>query len=243
MFESIKNVWSRIWTKPEPAAEQPKPSTPRPIVLVKWPLGAMMHPHSSGTYSYRRAKPDKDTRKYIRVDASDQVRRTCPLILENIGYTPAINIAIQPVNADFGRLEFPEQPAALAPGAEVAIEGAYRRNDNFPNFRGSTVSAEGVENYFLHRSFLMEDADWAKTDFLEQEVIVTYSDIQGYNYWTKAVLRYQSTARFGYVKSLQFQDMPLLPADPPVEQVEPMRYTDPRVQAFGEATTKDEELP
>lgn len=228
MFSWLVKLRSRIQTQMNPPA--------RPIIKVSWNVPMMIHDTMRVS-----AHAFKDRRKELagtgRHDVSGDVRRPNPLVLSNISAAPAFNFAIEGVVTDRGRLLFPNPPAVLNAGEKAVVDGLYLRTES-PQTIG-----EGIEVFFRHRTFHLSDEEWAATDYLEQEIHVSYEDFRGYRYWTKAVLRYQPTALSGYVKSLQFQTKPTEPemSSPKVLDSIEFASPNPELKSFGEELLAREE--
>ncbi len=214
MFERIRKSWATIWDKTPPPAIQVEYMPPRPVITVNWQIGTP--PYAT------RASLFWDSRNKERLDRSGSTRRPAPLTLKNNAAGYAFKLSIPAVMSAGGTLSFPAAPAQLAPGQTVELEGVYVR-EAWPR----SATSEGIENFFLHKSHLMPDEDWATTDYLEQEILISYADYRDCPYWTKVVLRYQPTARNGNVKSLQFQADSPVPVLPTAEFVPSVAYPPP----------------
>lgn len=208
----LQNLLSRIWTYLQPPS--------RPILTVRWPLGMMMHDtHRGISGSFRYGKKVND--QAYRQDVSLDVRRPNPLVIKNVSTAFAFNIAVEEVVTPEGKLVFATQIPVLNPGEEISIAGQYLRRDP------PQPIPEGIENFFLHQAFQLTDEQWAAQDYLEQELTVNYNDYRGYAYWTKALLRYQSTARSGYVRALRFQDGPVASETSNPKVIDPAVFESP----------------
>lgn len=227
MFSWLVKLRSHIQTQMNPPA--------RPIIKVSWHVPMMTHDTMRGSvHAFRSCGKWPIIGRH---DVSGAVRRPNPLTLSNISAAPAFNFAIEDVVTDRGRLIFPNPPAVLNAGEKAVVDGLYLRTES-PQTIG-----EGIEVFFRHRTFHLSDEEWAATDYLEQEIHVSYEDFRGYRYWTKAVLRYQPTALSGYVKSLQFQTKPTEPemSSPKVLDSIELASPNPELKSFGEELLAREE--
>lgn len=196
----MKRLWA--WILPaKPTREKDLPA--RPVVAVQWDVGALPTEDTVRTGVCNRLKKSRAE----RIDISNSVRRSCPLVLKNTGSQTAYNVKVQPITGTRGQLTFPKTVACFEAGQQVEVPGVYLRNSLYqsypPNF------PEGIENYFWHEAFLLSDEEWINCGFLEQDIVVSYDDERNHIYATGARLWYQPVKTQGEVVQLWFMEWPV----------------------------------